>query len=102
MTAVHGLRVRDSSGNITLDATDRSCFLLERVTFSLPGQGGSQTKTYDYPILALIPVGGWTFAGVIPFSVSVSFSSSGGSHSVTLTNNYFYPRAPSAIIVSGG
>ena len=102
MTTLHGIRVRDSNGDITLDATDRSCFLLERVSFSLPGNGGSQTKTYSYPILALIPVGGWTFGGVIPFPVNVSFSSSGNTHTVTVTNNYLYPRYPTAIIVSGG
>jgi hypothetical protein len=102
MTTLHGIRVRDSNGDITLDATDRSCFLLERVTFSLAGSGGSQTKTYNYPILALIPVAGWSQLGVVPYPISVSFSSTSTTYSVTLTNSGYYPRGPSAIIVSGG
>lgn len=101
MTTLHGIRVRDSNGDITLDATDRSCFLLERVNFSLPSFG-SQTKTYDYPILALIPVAGWSMLGVIPYPISVSFSSTNTTYSVTLSNGGYYPRGPSAIIVSGG
>ena len=93
----HGLRVYNSSGQITLDLTDRLARFIG--TFSYPPIPARGTVTFSVP--GITNDGTWFYSGLGFFLSNLRFSVSAGSLSVTNISHYGTSPAGSIIVFRG-